>query len=182
MPALDPTSGAGTEDCSIGEQSSYTGGVERSDHAAGDPDSEAPVEAVRALARAARVLERASDELSLAQYRVLSAIAAGEERASRVAERLQLGRPAVSAAVDALCREGLVQRTEAPGDQRAVSLVLTPDGAALLERVERAMGAVLDELCARAGDRELTDRLAALGPALDAMGAERLGRLRGQPR
>jgi DNA-binding MarR family transcriptional regulator len=156
--------------------------VKPTHHGRGDPEPVTAVEAVRALARMARALERASDELSLAQYRVLSAIASGAERASRVAERLQLGRPTVSAAVDALCREGLVQRAEAPGDQRAVSLVLTSDGAALLRRMERAMVAVLDELCARAGDRDLTDRLAALGPALDALGAERLGRIRGQAR
>src|SRR5579875_3572176 len=59
-------------------------------------------EAVRALARASSVLERSSSELNLAHYRVLSAIASGQERASHVAARLALGRPAVSAAVESL--------------------------------------------------------------------------------
>jgi DNA-binding MarR family transcriptional regulator len=60
------------------------------------------IEAVRALARATRVLERASGELSLAHYRVLAAIASGDERASRVANRLAIGKPTVSVAVEAL--------------------------------------------------------------------------------
>ncbi len=69
------------------------------------------VDAVRALARATRVLERASGELSLAHYRVLSAIASGEKRASRVAERLAIGKPTVSAAVEALAQRGLLLRS-----------------------------------------------------------------------
>ncbi len=63
-------------------------------------------DAVRALARASRVLERASSELSLAHYRVLSAIASGDERGSRIAARLALGKPTVSAAVESLCQRG----------------------------------------------------------------------------
>jgi DNA-binding MarR family transcriptional regulator len=53
-----------------------------------------------------------SSELNMVHYRVLSAIASGEDRASRVAERLELGRPAISAAVDALCRAGYLVRGE----------------------------------------------------------------------
>jgi DNA-binding MarR family transcriptional regulator len=138
------------------------------------------LEAVRSLARAARLLERASGELSLAHYRVLSSIAAGEERASRVAERCGLGRPTVSAAVDALCRAGLVARSEAHGDHRAFDLVVTPSGTALLDRVESGMVGLLHDLCARAGaGREVVSALASLGPAIDAIGAERLARHRG---
>ena len=42
------------------------------------------------LARASRILERATGELSLAHYRVLAAVASGEERASRLAVRSQV--------------------------------------------------------------------------------------------
>ena len=80
---------------------------------------------MRGLARAARILERVSGELSLAHYRVLSAIAGGDERASRVAERLALGKPAVSAAVESLSQRGLIARSEVAGDQRAAALRLT---------------------------------------------------------
>ena len=87
---------------------------------------------MRALARATRVLERASGELSLAHYRVLSAIASGDERASRVAHRLAVGKPTVSAAVDALAQRGLLVRTAVDRDHRVAALHLTSEGVALL--------------------------------------------------
>jgi len=130
--------------------------------------------AVRGLARASRILERASDELSLAHFRVLSAVADGDERASRLAQRLALGKPAVSVAVDALCARGLMARAGVSGDLRAAALSVTAEGAAVLERVEAAMIVRLEELSAQVPDRErLLDALAGLGEALDALRAER---------
>ncbi|PRZ42238.1 DNA-binding MarR family transcriptional regulator [Antricoccus suffuscus] len=121
-----------------------------------------------------RVLERSSAELNLAHYRVLSAIASGDQRASRVAARLALGRPTVSSAVDALCKRGLIERTGVEGDQRAASLSLTRDGEAMLERVEAEMVRRLDLLCARTPDgAQVIQSLAWLGPAIDAAVAER---------
>ena len=116
---------------------------ERVDRDGADSDSaeraRRALEAVRALARASRVLERASGELSLAHYRVLSAIASGDERASRVAARLAVGKPTISAAVESLCQRGLLVRSEVTGDQRAAALRLTAEGEALLDRVEAEM-------------------------------------------
>lgn len=127
------------------------------------------IEAVRSLARAARLLERATGELGLAQYRVLSAIAGGDERASRVAERFELGRPTISAAVDALCRGGLLARTDSLDDQRAVDLTLTPQGRAVLRHVEGDMVRTFEDLFLRAKETsEITRTLVALGEALDA--------------
>jgi DNA-binding MarR family transcriptional regulator len=127
-------------------------------------------EAVRSLARLARVLERrCGDELSLAHYRVLAAVAGGDERASRVAARLALGKPAVSAAVEALVGKGLVERSEVAADQRAMRLGLTALGRAVLERAEGAMTEALQTLAASTDDPEGTLRsLASLGAALDA--------------
>ena len=133
------------------------------------------VDAVRALARAARVLERLSGELSLAHYRVLSAIAAGDERASRVAERLALGKPAVSAAVDSLRQRGLIVRSEVVGDQRAAALRLTDAGHALLDEVETAMIERLAELQKRTPDGErLVESLVWLGAAIEEVAEERM--------
>lgn len=145
----------------------------------GAPDSEAggtqrQIEAVRALARASRVLERASGELSLAHYRVLSAIASGDERASRVANRLAIGKPTVSAAVETLGRRGLLLRSDVEGDQRAASLRVTAEGAALLGRVEAEMIRRIEDLCGRSPDgRQLMDSLVWLGAAIDETQAER---------
>jgi DNA-binding MarR family transcriptional regulator len=138
------------------------------------------VEAVRALARASRVLERASGELSLAHYRVLSAIASGDERASRVAERLAIGKPTVSAAVDSLAQRGLLRRSGVDGDQRVAALHLTPEGAALLSRVEAEMIRRIDDLCTRTPDgRQLMESLVWLDAAIDDVQAERAAERRG---
>ena len=111
--------------------------------------------AVRAMARVSRVLEAASPEVSLAHYRVLSAVASGEERASIVATRLALGKPAVSAAVEALCRRGLLERLDVA--------------------VEADMTRRVLDLCARTADPDaLLDCLAQLGPAMDEARNERL--------
>ena len=71
--------------------------------------------ALLAAARLARVLDKAASELGLAHYRFLTLVAAGgDERASRLAERLALGKPAVSAAVGALVAQGLLTRAKWP--------------------------------------------------------------------
>jgi DNA-binding MarR family transcriptional regulator len=127
------------------------------------------LEAVRALTRASTVIERASSELSLAHYRVLSAIAAGDHRATRIAAKLAIGKPAVSATVESLRQRGLLAADEVEGDNRATALILTPAGAALLGRVEDQMLARMDDLCARTPDGDaLIEALVWLGKAMDA--------------
>jgi DNA-binding MarR family transcriptional regulator len=131
-------------------------------------------QAIRALARMARQLERSSGDLNLAHYRVLAAVADGDERASRVADRLALGKPTVSAAVESLTRRGLLSRADAEDDRRAATLTLTPAGEAALAEVERGMLERLDDLCARTPDPDaVLESLARLGEALDEVAAER---------
>jgi DNA-binding MarR family transcriptional regulator len=142
-----------------------------------------PVEAVRALARVSRILERASGDLNLAHYRVLSAVASGDERASRVAARLALGKPAVSAAVDSLCQRGLLTRTTTAADQRVTVLRLTDAGAALLESVEADMVKRLASLADRTPrPDQLVESLTWLGRAIDEVMAERIAARRGSGR
>jgi DNA-binding MarR family transcriptional regulator len=132
------------------------------------------VEAVRALARVSRVLEHASGELSLAHYRVLAAVADGDERASRVAARLALGKPTISASVDALCRRGLLTREDVAHDQRAITLRLTAAGQAVLHETETAMTARLDAVLARTPRAaDVAAALGRLGTGLDRLADER---------
>jgi DNA-binding MarR family transcriptional regulator len=134
------------------------------------------VQAVRALARMARVLERSTGDLNLAHYRVLSAIADGDERASRVADRLALGKPTVSAAVESLTKRGLLSRADAEDDRRAATLSLTAAGEAALAAVEDEMLERVDDLCARTQDPDgVLESLGRLGEALDEVAAERFG-------
>lgn len=120
------------------------------------------------------MMERASGGLSLAHFRVLSAVAAGDERASRVAARLALGKPTVSASVDALCSRGLLARSGVAGDQRAIQLSLTDAGRQLLAEAQGAMTTSLESLAARTGQRDdVIASLVALGEAIDEAVAER---------
>jgi DNA-binding MarR family transcriptional regulator len=136
--------------------------------------NEDKVQAIRALARLARALERSSGDLNLAHYRVLSAIADGDERASRVADRLALGKPTVSAAVDSLCTRGLLSRADAADDRRAATLTLTAAGEAALAEVERVMIGRIDDLLDRTPDpARVVESLGQLGEALDQVAAER---------
>ncbi|MGD0559146.1 MAG: MarR family winged helix-turn-helix transcriptional regulator [Streptosporangiaceae bacterium] len=141
------------------------------------------VEAVRSLARASSMLERSSPQLSLAHYRVLAAIAQGNERASNVARRLAIGKPAVSVAVESLCQRGLLARSGVAGDQRVVALHLTPEGEALLDQVETEMISRINDLCDRTPDGEqLIESLVWLGAAMDSRVADRLAARRSEAR
>lgn len=145
--------------------------------------SSAAVEAVRALARASRILERASGELNLAHYRVLAAIASGDERASRIATRLALGKPTVSAAVESLCQRGLLTRSGESSDQRVAVLRITDAGRDLLNSVEAEMVRRIADLMARTpGGEHLIESLVWLGKAIDESMAERMAAKRGANR
>ena len=123
------------------------------------------------LAWVSRELERACTELTLPQYRLLALIVRGEERASSLAGRLALARPTVSAGVDTLVANGMVERVSVSGDRRAVRLTVTPEGRAALARAERAMRARLDALLDDAPDRAVVEEaLAQLTTAFQIRG------------
>ncbi len=131
------------------------------------------IEAIRALARCSRLLERASGEVNLAHYRVLAAIASGDQRASRIATKLALGKPTISASVESLCKRGLLARSGVEGDQRAAALQLTPEGKRWLSAMETAMAAWLDDVCARTPEPGKTlQALVSMGEAIEQMAAE----------
>ena len=157
------------------EQSAYALTVGTRLDFRGKPD--AAIAAVRTLVRVSRVLERSLDELSLPHYRVLAAISAGEERASRVAARLDLGRPAVSAAVTSLAERGLLVRMDVAGDQRAAGLRLTEAGTEMLARAEAAMSVELRILVAKTADPDgMLVTLGRLNEAVSETYAQRMAR------
>lgn len=132
--------------------------------------------AARTLALVARVLERAAGELTLAQYRVLALVADGDERASRLALRLAVGKPTVTAVVDGLAERGYLERRTVPDDRRATRLVLTDSGRAALETAEIEMARRVERLVDRAEDREaLLHGIAAMRSALESLLREKLG-------
>ena len=126
------------------------------------------VEAVRAVSRLSRIVERASDELSFADYRVMSAIAEGEARASRLASRLLLGKTTISSTVDSLSKRGLVVRSTVEGDNRAIELTLSAAGTALFERMEARMVRQLELLVERTAQPEIVvHSLVELGAVIE---------------
>ena len=134
-------------------------------------------EAVRAIVRASRIVEAASGELGIADFRVLSIIAAGEDSPSRVAARLLLSRPTISATLDSLLKRGLIVRASVPDDARAAALSLSDEGADLLRRAEVRMARQLELLCERTPDaHRLVESLAWLGDAVEAAVLERIAR------
>jgi DNA-binding MarR family transcriptional regulator len=133
--------------------------------------------AVRALARLARLLEHACEQLTLPQYRLLAMVASGDERATQLAGRLALSKPTVTAVVDGLVERGMLVRSEVAGDRRAVKLSLTPAGRTALAATEAAMSERLAGVLIRCDDPELARAgLVQLGQALDQAVAERMGR------
>jgi DNA-binding MarR family transcriptional regulator len=126
------------------------------------------MDAVRALARLSRTIEFASQELSPSEYRVMSSIVGGEQRASRLANRLALGKPAISATVDSLSKRGLVIRSSVEGDNRATALSLSDDGAKLFHRMEGRMMRQLELLAERTPDPvRVVESLARLGEVIE---------------
>src|SRR6478609_6427631 len=109
--------------------------------------------AARTLALLGRVLERAAGDLTLAQYRVLAMVSAGDERASLLAGRLAVTKPSMSAVVDGLVERGHLAREPVDGDRRAVRLSLTRDGAKALAAAEAAMAERLEPLVVAIDDR-----------------------------
>ncbi len=109
--------------------------------------------AARTLALLARVLERAAGELTLPQYRVLALVDAGDERATRLAGRLAITKPSVSAVVDGLVERGFLAREPVEGDRRAIRLRLTKPGSRALAEAETAMAERLEPLVGTITDR-----------------------------
>jgi DNA-binding MarR family transcriptional regulator len=135
------------------------------------------VRAGRALALAARTLERAAGavDLTLAQYRVLALIAAGDERSSLLADRLAVAKPTITAVVDGLVERGLIERGAVQGDRRSIRLSLTKAGVNALRAAEREMASALETIVGYTRSRD--ELLAALGDLDDALAARSQARL-----
>jgi DNA-binding MarR family transcriptional regulator len=125
--------------------------------------------AVRTLAHASRGLERAAAPLTLPQYRVLALVAGAPERASRLAQRVDVTKAALTGVIDALEARGFIVRADVDGDRRGVTLVLTDAGTDALATAEGTMAAWLETVLALSVDRDaVVGALAVLGDALVA--------------
>lgn len=98
-----------------------------------------PRTAIRALARLTRLLDHADTGLSLSQYRLLALVDRGDQRSSRLASRLVVTKPTVTALADGLVEAGYLTRIREPRDGRVVRLGLTDAGRAALDHADTAL-------------------------------------------
>lgn len=132
------------------------------------PESTDLDRAIIGLTRMARMLERTVPGMTLADFRILSAVQEGEARASRLAHRLAVGKPSMSSAVDSLLRRGLLSRSAHATDQRAFELALTEPGHEALGQARSALGGLVATVAARTADAgAVVAALAALDAAIE---------------
>jgi DNA-binding MarR family transcriptional regulator len=140
-----------------------------------DLDERTASRAVLTVLRLFRALERVDTGLTPQQYRILKLAGAGGERSARLAERLAVAKPTLTATADGLVAAGYVQREAEPGDRRVVRLCLTATGRAALDRADSAYAAWLGPLLGAAGDRaEMLKALQTLDAAMDERRRARL--------
>ncbi|MBO0708614.1 MAG: MarR family transcriptional regulator [Candidatus Dormibacteraeota bacterium] len=118
------------------------------------PDSvdSALLAGIDSLLRVERLLERVPTPLTVPQYRILRMVEAGGERAARLADRLAVRKPTLTAVADGLVQAGFLVRETEVLDRRVVRLCLTGRGAEALQETERAYVERVRPVIERASD------------------------------
>jgi DNA-binding MarR family transcriptional regulator len=88
-------------------------------------------------------------------------------RLSDLAEALRIAPRSATEVVDGLAERGLVERHPDPADRRAVHVVLTPAGRALLDEVDAARATDLRELFGRLSPPDQAELARLLRALLD---------------
>jgi DNA-binding MarR family transcriptional regulator len=131
---------------------------------------------VMILLRMIRGLERVDTDLTPQQYRILKLAGAGGERSAKLAERLAVAKPTLTAIADGLVASGYARRETEPRDRRVVRLCLTESGRAAVERADAAYGEWLDRLLAQTSAPEaVLHAFEALNDAMDEVRRARHG-------
>jgi len=124
-------------------------------------------QAIMVILRLFRGLECVDAGLTPSQYRIMKLAGAGGERSTRLAQRLAVAKPTLTATADGLVAAGYACRAAEPGDRRVVRLSLTPAGRAALDRADAAYTGWLGQLLDGTGDPEaVLDALELLGSAM----------------
>jgi DNA-binding MarR family transcriptional regulator len=138
-------------------------------------------DAVLTVMRLVRTLERVDSGLTPQQYRILKMAGAGGERSARLAERLAVAKPTLTATADGLVAAGLAHREAEPGDRRVVRLCLTQAGEAAVTRADAAYCGWLAELLDAAGKpAQILHDLDLLSSAMDELRRARLAAVAGR--
>jgi DNA-binding MarR family transcriptional regulator len=139
-------------------------------------DARAAEAVVLTVLRLYRALERVDTGLTPQQYRIMKLAGAGGERSARLAARLAVAKPTLTATADGLVAAGYAQREAEVGDRRVVRLCLTAAGRAALERADAAYAGWLGSLLGTTGDTAVVvDAIRDLDAAMDERRRARLG-------
>jgi DNA-binding MarR family transcriptional regulator len=130
------------------------------------------------LVQAAFTRVAASHDLTPVQGRLLCVLAQAPRGMAELARAFGVERAALTGLIDRAERRGLVERRAVPGDRRAVSVSLTPDGSNASARFHAAVTAELLRLLAPLAPAERAAFRAALA-AITGAGAD--NRLVGGP-
>ena len=137
-------------------------------------DADEVTQAILVILRLNRGLDCVDAGLTPAQYRIMKLAGAGGERSTRLAQRLAVAKPTLTALADGLVAAGYASRTAEPGDRRVVRLTLTEAGQAALDRADAAYAAWLTGLLTATGEPATV--LAALGLLDEALTETRRAR------
>ncbi len=137
-------------------------------------DAAEVTQAILVILRLNRGLDCVDAGLTPAQYRIMKLAGAGGERSTRLAQRLAVAKPTLTALADGLVAAGYASRTAEPGDRRVVRLTLTEAGQAALDRADAAYAAWLTGLLTATGEPAAV--LAALGQLDEALTETRRAR------
>jgi long-chain acyl-CoA synthetase len=144
-----------------------------------DPASEAPPRVLGSYGRVAAWLSKRVEvalgtvDLTLPQFRVLGILAEGSSAASRLADRLAVRPPSITALIDGLVARGLVDRRQEEDDRRKVALRLTEDGERILDEADRAVDEYIASLAGYLPTKEEAMALRSLELWGRAMAASR---------
>ena len=134
----------------------------------GEREDPCASQVVMILLRLFRALERVDTDLTPQQYRILKLAGAGGERSAKLAERLAVAKPTLTATADGLVAAGYARRDAEPGDRRVVRLCLTEAGRDALDRADAAYARWLDQLLAETGQPDqVLHALDVLNQAMD---------------
>jgi DNA-binding MarR family transcriptional regulator len=93
------------------------------------------------------VADGPAERLERAQRALLTAVSDHEPASlNQVADATGRGAPAVSRAIDALVRTGLIERTADPNNRRRLAMRLTEQGKNVLERPFQTRSSLVDKL------------------------------------
>jgi long-chain acyl-CoA synthetase len=135
----------------------------------------------RTIARLSRVLDNCLTEvgMSASQYRLLSFLSneAAASAASRLADKMSVTRPTITALVDGLVAKGWVERQVADDDRRRVDHKVTAAGREALAAADEAIALRLAEALSHLEPPELGAAVAGLGAWATALDRNREARM-----